>query len=115
VISPETTKCVRARRREVGYLITGVKDVASPGSATPSRSTPSREDALGGYKIPKPMVYSGPLPIDGSDYPLLRDALDKLKLNDARSTTSRRRARARLRVPLRASSACCTWRSSASG
>ncbi len=39
--------------------------------------------ALGGYKDPKPMVYSGLYPIDGSEYPNLRDALDKLKLNDA--------------------------------
>ena len=39
--------------------------------------------AVGGYKDPRPMVFSGLYPIDGSDYPTLRDALDKLKLNDA--------------------------------
>jgi GTP-binding protein LepA len=41
------------------------------------------KDALGSYRDPQPMVYSGLFPIDGSDYPLLRDALDKLRLNDA--------------------------------
>src|SRR5699024_8365059 len=41
------------------------------------------EQAIGGYKEPRPMVFSGLYPMDGSDYPVLRDALDKLKLNDA--------------------------------
>src|SRR5690606_895951 len=40
-------------------------------------------EPLGGYQDPRPMVYSGLYPIDGSDYPALRDALDRLKLNDA--------------------------------
>jgi GTP-binding protein LepA len=41
------------------------------------------KEALGGYRDPQPMVYSGLYPIDGTDYPLLRDALDRLRLNDA--------------------------------
>src|SRR5918912_228018 len=69
---------------EVGYLITGVKDVRqSRVGDTVSNATHPATEALGGYRDPKPMVFSGLYPIDGSDYPLLRDALDRLKLNDA--------------------------------
>jgi GTP-binding protein LepA len=69
---------------EVGYLITGVKDVRqSRVGDTVTINTRPATKALGGYKDPKPMVYSGLYPIDGSDYPNLREALDKLKLNDA--------------------------------
>jgi GTP-binding protein LepA len=69
---------------EVGYLITGVKDVRQSrvGDTVTGNARPATQP-LGGYKDPKPMVYSGLYPIDGSDYPALRDALDKLKLNDA--------------------------------
>ncbi|MFM8896093.1 MAG: translation elongation factor 4, partial [Actinomycetales bacterium] len=69
---------------EVGYLITGVKDVRQSrvGDTITSAQHPATT-ALGGYRDPKPMVFSGLYPIDGSDYPVLRDALDKLKLNDA--------------------------------
>ncbi|MER6009748.1 translation elongation factor 4 [Streptomyces bluensis] len=69
---------------EVGYLITGVKDVrqSKVGDTITSLSKGATEP-LGGYKDPKPMVFSGLYPLDGSDYPELRDALDKLQLNDA--------------------------------
>ncbi|GAA4263397.1 translation elongation factor 4 [Dactylosporangium darangshiense] len=84
VISPEPIKSTGLGAGEVGYLITGVKDVRQSrvGDTVTINARPASE-ALGGYKDPKPMVYSGLYPIDGSDYPLLRDALDKLKLNDA--------------------------------
>jgi GTP-binding protein LepA len=84
VISPEPIKSGALGAGEVGYLITGVKDVRQSrvGDTVTINSKPATEP-LGGYKDPKPMVYSGLYPIDGSDYPLLRDALDKLKLNDA--------------------------------
>jgi GTP-binding protein LepA len=84
VISPEPVKAGYLGVGEVGYLITGVKDVRQSrvgdtvtsqhhGAATP----------LGGFKHPNPMVYSGLYPIDGDDYPDLRDALERLQLNDA--------------------------------
>ncbi|MFF4268759.1 translation elongation factor 4 [Streptomyces sp. NPDC001536] len=69
---------------EVGYLITGVKDVRqSKVGDTITTLSKGATEALGGYKDPKPMVFSGLYPLDGSDYPELRDALDKLQLNDA--------------------------------
>jgi GTP-binding protein LepA len=84
VISPEPMKSTALGVGEVGYLMTGVKDVRQSrvGDTVTINARPAK-DALGGYKDPKPMVYSGLYPIDGSDYPNLRDALDKLKLNDA--------------------------------
>jgi len=69
---------------EVGYIITGVKDVRqSKVGDTITSLAKGATEALGGYKDPKPMVFSGLYPLDGSDYPELRDALDKLQLNDA--------------------------------
>ncbi len=84
VISPEPVASKSLGVGEVGYLITGVKDVRqSRVGDTVTTSQKGATTALGGYRDPKPMVFSGLYPIDGSDYPLLRDALDKLKLNDA--------------------------------
>ena len=84
VISPEPTPTEGLAAGEVGYLITGVKDVRQSrvGDTVTSAKAPAAEP-LAGYQDPKPMVFSGVYPIDGSDYPDLRDALDKLKLNDA--------------------------------
>jgi len=84
VISPEPVPTKGLGVGEVGYLITGVKDVrqSKVGDTVTNSAKPAAE-ALGGYSDPKPMVFSGLYPIDGSDYPVLRDALDKLKLNDA--------------------------------
>ncbi|MDE9367583.1 translation elongation factor 4 [Luteipulveratus sp. YIM 133132] len=84
VISPEPVPSKGLGVGEVGYLITGVKDVRQSrvGDTVTNAAKPAG-DALGGYRDPKPMVFSGLYPIDGSDYPILRDALDRLKLNDA--------------------------------
>ena len=79
---PEPTKGLGVG--EVGYLITGVKDVRqSKVGDTVTTAMKSATVALKGYSEPKPMVFSGIYPIDGSDYPILREALDKLKLSDA--------------------------------
>ena len=84
VISPEPLASAALGVGEVGYLITGVKDVRqSRVGDTVTSAQHGAKEALGGYRDPKPMVFSGLYPLDGSDYPLLRDALDKLKLNDA--------------------------------
>ena len=84
VISPEPRPTQGIGPGEVGYLITGVKDVRqSKVGDTVTTSIRGAEEPLPGYSEPKPMVFSGLFPIDGSDYPVLRDALDKLKLNDA--------------------------------
>jgi GTP-binding protein LepA len=84
VSSPEPTPSKGLGVGEVGYLITGVKDVrqSKVGDTVTNAAKPST-DALPGYTDPKPMVFSGLYPIDGSDYPILREALDKLKLSDA--------------------------------
>ncbi|MCI4011977.1 translation elongation factor 4 [Brevibacterium sp. ZH18] len=84
VSSPEPHASKGLGVGEVGYLITGVKDVRqSKVGDTVTAAVKPAEIALDGYREPKPMVFSGLFPIDGSDYPVLRDALDKLKLNDA--------------------------------
>ena len=84
VISPDPTPTDGLAAGEVGYLMTGVKDVrqARVGDTVTSAARPASE-ALAGYSHPKPMVFSGLYPVDGDDYPDLRDALDKLRLNDA--------------------------------
>nr|WP_241246702.1 translation elongation factor 4 [Kocuria sp. KRD140] len=84
VISPEPVPSQGLSVGEVGYLITGVKDVRQSrvGDTVTSQTKPAQQ-SLGGYEDPKPMVFSGLFPVEGSDYPVLRDALEKLQLNDA--------------------------------
>ncbi|MEV7604417.1 translation elongation factor 4 [Paenarthrobacter sp. NPDC089322] len=84
VSSPEPVPSKGLGVGEVGYLITGVKDVrqSKVGDTVTNLAKPASE-ILGGYQDPKPMVFSGLYPLDGTDYPNLREALDKLKLNDA--------------------------------
>ncbi|MBL7500134.1 elongation factor 4 [Frankia sp. CNm7] len=87
VISPEPVVTGSLSAGEVGYVIPGVKDVrqARVGDTMTSARRPATE-MLGGYRDPLPMVFSGLYPMDGSEYPALREALDKLQLNDAALT-----------------------------
>ena len=84
VISPEPIKGPGLGVGEVGYLITGVKEVRQSrvGDTVTAAARPAT-NSLGGYRQPHPMVYAGLYPIDGADFPELREALDKLQLNDA--------------------------------
>ena len=87
VISPEPVESRGLGVGEVGYLITGVKDVRQSrvGDTVTLAYKPATQ-ALAGYRHPNPMVYAGIYPIDGADFPELREALDKLQLNDAALT-----------------------------
>jgi GTP-binding protein LepA len=72
---------------EVGYLVAGIKDVGGARSGeTVTTASHSATEALAGYRDPKPMVFCGLFPIDGDELPDLRDALEKLRLNDASFT-----------------------------
>lgn len=72
---------------EVGYLIAGIKDVSEAKSGeTVTTTAAGASEPLDGYADPKPMVFCGLYPVEGDDYPDLRDALGKLKLNDSSVT-----------------------------
>ncbi len=84
VIAPEPTPSSALGVGEVGYLITGVKDVRqSRVGDTVTLAVKPATESLAGYRQPNPMVYAGLYPIDGDDFPELREALEKLQLNDA--------------------------------
>jgi GTP-binding protein LepA len=84
IMAPDATPVEALDTGEVGYLISGIKDVsmAKVGDTVTSRKHPA-ERPLPGYREPKPMVFAGIYPTEGDDFPLLRDALEKLELNDA--------------------------------
>jgi GTP-binding protein LepA len=85
VNAPEPTPVPELAAGEVGYLVTGLKDVhlAKVCDTITLAGREGASEPLPGYREPKPMVWSGLFPADGSDYADLRDALDKLKLSDA--------------------------------
>jgi GTP-binding protein LepA len=82
--APTMTPARTLETGEVGYVITGLKDVSRlrVGDTLTVEARPA-DEPLPGYKDVKPMVFAGLFPTDSDDYPELRDALDKLKLNDA--------------------------------
>jgi GTP-binding protein LepA len=85
IFAPEATPVPRLEAGEVGYLVTGLKDVhqVRVGDTITVAGKQRAHEPLPGYREPKPMVWSGLFPAEGGDYGALRDALDKLKLNDA--------------------------------
>ena len=103
VVSPEMKPTEVLSAGEVGYVIPGVKNVRQArvgDTLTTVRN--SATESLGGYRDPRPMVFSGLYPLDGSEYPALREALDKLRLNDAALVYEPETSRgARLRLPRR--------------
>ena len=87
VRSPAITPVDELGPGEVGYLIASIKDVAQAKSGeTVTTVRNPAEQSLDGYADPKPMVFCGLYPVDGDEYPNLREALQKLKLNDASVT-----------------------------
>ncbi len=82
---PRLTSAKFLTTGEVGYIATGFKNVKDcrVGDTVTVPSALGEVEALSGYKPAKPMVFAGIYPVEGNDYPLLRDALDRLKLNDA--------------------------------
>jgi GTP-binding protein LepA len=84
--TPDMIRVAQLGPGEVGYIVAGIKDVGGARSGETITETARPAAPLGGYLDPKPMVFCGIYPIDGDDLPDLRDALDKLKLNDASIT-----------------------------
>jgi GTP-binding protein LepA len=85
IMAPDATPIKSLATGEVGYLIAGIKEVAQAkvGDTVTSKASGADVEPLAGYREPKPMVFAGIYPVEGDDFPLLRDALEKLKLNDA--------------------------------
>lgn len=83
VLKPKQTKLDELGPGEVGYLAAAIKDVAVLVGDTITHAEIPAEEALPGYRPAKPMVYAGIYPVDNDQYPELREALERLKLNDA--------------------------------
>ncbi len=87
VRTPGNTPIKELGPGEVGYVIAGIKNLADARSGeTVTEYAKQAKQSLPGYKQPKPMVFCGLYPIDGDDFALLRDSLEKLKLSDASIT-----------------------------
>ncbi len=86
VRTPDPTPVPALGAGEVGYLIAGIKDVGEARSGETVTNLSAPAPALEGYQEPKPMVFCGLYPIDGDEFPTLREALEKLRLNDSSYT-----------------------------
>jgi GTP-binding protein LepA len=88
VMSPDMKPVSELAVGETGYLISGIKNIGESrvGDTVTDAGARAATGPLPGYREPKPMVYSGLFPISGEDYPALREALEKLQLNDAALT-----------------------------
>ena len=86
VRTPEPTPVATLGAGEVGYLIAGIKDVGEARSGETITNAANPAPALEGYEEPKPMVFCGLYPVDGDEFPALREALEKLRLNDSSYT-----------------------------
>ena len=93
--SPDMISCDRLEAGEVGYIITGIKEVTriKVGDTVTGREDAAAEP-LPGYLEPKPMVFAGIYPVDSDDFTDLNDALDRLKLNDASLTFAKETSKA---------------------
>lgn len=83
VLRPKQFKVDRLGPGEVGYLAAAIKDVSTLVGDTITHALEQAEEALPGYRPAKPMVFAGLYPVNNDQYPELRDALEKLKLNDS--------------------------------
>jgi len=101
---------------EVGFIIAGIKEIhaAKVGDTVTLAARPAAT-ALPGFKDVKPQVFAGLYPVESNQYEALRDALDKLKLNDASLHYEPEVSQALASASAAASSACCTWTSCRSG
>ena len=87
VRSPDPTPVGSLSAGEVGYLIAGIKDVGEARSGeTVTTAARGADEALEGYRDPKPMVFCGLYPVDGDEFATLRESLEKLRLNDSSFT-----------------------------
>jgi GTP-binding protein LepA len=85
---PDATPVASLTAGEVGYLIAGIKDVGEARSGETITTAVHPGPPLEGYMEPKPMVFCGLYPIDGDEFSLLRESLEKLRLNDSSFTYS---------------------------
>jgi GTP-binding protein LepA len=83
---PTSTPVASLGAGEVGYLIAGIKDVSEARSGETITTVARPGEPLEGYREPKPMVFCGLYPIDGDEFGLLRESLEKLRLNDSSFT-----------------------------